>query len=88
MTRQSETNFEKTALSVLAAVIIAVLGWVGLTVNQNQIQYARIDERLSSQSDMLKDVKKTMVDANTWRTGVNQDINDIKARLYKLEQAK
>lgn len=88
MTRQSETNFEKTALSVLAAVIIAVLGWVGLTVNQNQIQYARIDERLSSQSDMLKDVKKTMVDANTWRTGVNQDISDIKARLYKLEQAK
>ncbi|GEK08928.1 hypothetical protein [Pseudoalteromonas peptidolytica] len=84
---QSSSQFEKNALTILAMVIVSVLGWVGYTVNQNQIQYARIDERLAAQSDILKDMQIRIGDANQWRAGVDQDLSDIKARLNRLEKS-
>ncbi len=79
-------GFEKTALTILAAVIIAVLSWVGLTVNQNQLQYARIEERLSSQSVILKDLQNKFTDSAQWRSRIETEMALFNQRLRTVEQ--
>lgn len=81
-------EFEKTALSVLALVIVAVLSWVGLTVNQNQLQYARIEERLANQSVILEDLQKKFNASTIWQSRMETDLALIKQRLSALEQDK
>ncbi len=77
--------FEKVALAVLAAVIVGMLSWVGLTVNQNQLQYARIEERLSSQSVILKDLQTKFTDSAVWRSRIETDMALFNQRLRTIE---
>ncbi len=81
-------EFEKTALTVLALVIVAVLSWVGITVNQNQLQYARIEERLANQSTILEDLQKKFNASTVWQSRMETDLALIKQRLSALEQDK
>ena len=78
-------DFEKVALTVLAAVIISVLSWIGLTVNQNQLQYARIEERLASQSVILKDLQIKFTDSAVWRSRIETDMALFNQRLSAIE---
>ncbi len=78
-------DFEKVALTVLAAVIISVLSWIGLTVNQNQLQYARIEERLASQSVILKDLQIKFTDSAVWRSRIETDMALFNQRLNAIE---
>jgi hypothetical protein len=81
----NEINFEKWALSILAAVIILILGWVGVTVNQNQLQYARIEERLANQSVLLVSLQNSVGDATKWRSKIERDIALIEQRVKSVE---
>ncbi|HAU05464.1 MAG: hypothetical protein CMK63_00115 [Pseudoalteromonadaceae bacterium] len=81
-------EFEKTALTVLALVIVAVLSWVGITVNQNQLQYARIEERLANQSTILEDLQTKFNASTVWQSRMETDLALIKQRLSALEQDK
>lgn len=81
-------EFEKTALTVLALVIVAVLSWVGITVNQNQLQYARIEERLANQSTILEDLQTKFNASTVWQSRMETDLALIKQRLSALEQEK
>tara|TARA_B100000700_G_scaffold200729_1_gene220890 strand:+ start:4891 stop:5175 length:285 start_codon:yes stop_codon:yes gene_type:complete len=78
--------FEKMCMAALTAVIIGVLSWVGLTVNQNQLQYARIEERLASQSIILKDLQNKFTDSAVWRSRIETDMALYNQRIRALEQ--
>ena len=77
---------EKMCMAALTAVIIGVLSWVGLTVNQNQLQYARIEERLASQSIILKDLQNKFTDSAVWRSRIETDMALYNQRIRALEQ--
>jgi|TARA_Y100000310_G_C20166698_1_gene571681 ABC-type anion transport system duplicated permease subunit len=84
----NDSNFEKIALFVLGSVIVSVLCWVALTVNQNQLQYARIEERLANQSVILEDLQKKFNASTVWQSRMETDLALIKQRLSALEQDK
>jgi uncharacterized protein HemX len=88
MNSPKETNLEKAALSVLALVIVAILGWVGVTVNQNQLQYARIEERLTNQSSMLITLQNSTFNAAQWHSNMDKNIALLEQRLASIEKAK
>lgn len=77
--------FEKACMVALTAVIVGVLSWVGLTVNQNQLQYARIEERLASQSVILKDLQNKFTDSAVWRSRIETDMALFNQRLRSIE---
>lgn len=77
--------FEKVSMAVLTAVIIGMLSWVGLTVNQNQLQYARIEERLAGQSIILKDLQNNSTDSAVWRSRIEKDMALFNQRLRSIE---
>jgi hypothetical protein len=78
-------KFEKLALTVLALVLVGLLAWVGNTVNNNQIQYARIEVTLNSQSLMLVDMKAKFENSVQWRSDVKTDMALMKQRISALE---
>lgn len=78
--------FEKIAFTILTAIIITVMTWVGVTVNQNQLQYARIEERLSSQSVILKDLQNKFTDSTQWRSRIETEMALFNQRLRTVEQ--
>ncbi|WP_149983288.1 hypothetical protein [Pseudoalteromonas rhizosphaerae] len=78
--------FEKIALTIFTAIILTVMTWVGLTVNQNQLQYARIEERLSSQSVILKDLQNKFTDSTQWRSRIETEMALFNQRLMTVEQ--
>lgn len=84
----SDSKFEKIALFVLGSLIVSVLGWVAMTVNQNQLQYARIEERLANQSVILEYLQKKFNDSTVWQSRMETDLALIKQRLNALEQDK
>jgi hypothetical protein len=81
----SETNnnngsrFEKAALTVLAAVIVLILGGIGKTVNENQLQYTEIKANQVNQTIILVDMQTKFNDSVKWRS-------TIESRLALLEQ--
>lgn len=81
----SESTFEKWALGILALVVVGLLAWVGNTVNKNQIQYARIEVTLTSNSLMLVDMKTKFENAVQWRSEMKTEQALIKQRLTALE---
>ena len=84
---QSSGNpLEKIALSILAAVILMVLGWVGLTVNQNQIQYARIEERLANQGTTLAQIRKSIDISSSRSAAFDERMMELEHRISVLEQ--
>jgi len=76
---------ESLALTILSLVIVSMLGWVGHTVNNNQIQYARIEVTLTSNSLMLVDMKTKFESAVHWRSQIRTEQALIKQRLSVLE---
>lgn len=84
-TERRSLAFEKTALTVLGLIIVSVLGWVGATVNKNQLQYARIEERLASQSVILKDLQINNSAAVMWRSRIETDMALFNQRLRAVE---
>lgn len=82
---RNSLEFEKVALTVLGAIIVSVLAWVGVTVNQNQLQYARIEERLASQSIILKDLQNKFTDSAVWRSRIETEMAVFKQRLNVVE---
>ena len=85
-TERRSLAFEKTALTVLGLIIVSVLGWVGATVNKNQLQYARIEERLANQSVILKDLQIKFTDSAVWRARIETDMALFNQRLRAIEQ--
>jgi hypothetical protein len=85
MNSKETMTFEKWALSILALVIVGLLAWVGNTVNNNQIQYARIEVTLTSNSLMLVDMKTKFENAVQWRSAIATEQALIKQRLSVLE---
>ncbi|MBB1307282.1 hypothetical protein [Pseudoalteromonas sp. SR43-5] len=77
--------FEKTALTALSLLIVSMLSWVGVTVNKNQLQYARIEERLASQSLMLKDLQMNNSAAVMWRSRIETDMALYNQRITAIE---
>ncbi|MED5513255.1 MAG: hypothetical protein VYB81_10970 [Pseudomonadota bacterium] len=84
----NDSKFEKIALFVLGSLIVSVLGWVAMTVNQNHLQYARIEERLANQSVILEYLQKKFNDSTVWQSRMETDLALIKQRLNALEQDK
>jgi hypothetical protein len=88
MSQATGTNLEKVALSALALVIVAILSWVGVTVNQNQLQYARIEERLTNQSSMLITLQNSTFNAAQWHSKMDKNLALLEQRLTVIEKDK
>lgn len=79
-------GLEKTVLAILSALIIAVLVWIASTVQQSQLQYARIEERLNAQSTTLTQIQKSL-DASGKRFDVlDTRLRQQEQRITILEQ--
>ena len=76
----SGSTFEKTALTVLAAVIILILGWIGKTVNENQLQYTVIKANQVNQTTILVDMQSKFNDSVKWRTKIEKQIAVLEQR--------
>lgn len=50
-------TMERHIQTVLAAILIGLVGWVGLTVTGNREQISRVEERLTFMNDTIKDLK-------------------------------
>ena len=52
-------NFEKWVLGMMALLIVASISWMAQTVNQNQLQYTRIQEQLRNQGVLLENLQRS-----------------------------
>lgn len=50
-------TMERHIQTVLAAILIGLVGWVGLTVTGNREQISRVEERLSFMSETIRELK-------------------------------
>lgn len=46
-------TFERHAQTALVILVVALLGWVGLTVNQNQIELAKLTVTVQSLNNQI-----------------------------------
>lgn len=52
--------FERHIQTVLAAILIGLVAWVGITVTQNREHISRIDERLIFMREDLEEIKEEL----------------------------
>lgn len=79
------TVIEKGAAAILSALVIAGLSWTASSVQQSQLQYARIEERLKAQNDTLIQIKKTIETSDRHYDVLDQRLRSHDTRLTILE---
>ncbi|WP_273047515.1 hypothetical protein [Pseudoalteromonas sp.] len=79
-------NFEKWVLGMMALLIVASISWMAQTVNQNQLQYTRIQEQLRNQGVLLENLQRTVVDSAKWRSRVDSKLAVFEQRLDAVEK--
>lgn len=84
--RAGATPMEKGAAVILSALIITVLTWIASSVQQSQLQYARIEERLNAQTTTLAQIQKTIDASNRHYDELDQRLRTHDTRLTILEQ--
>lgn len=86
-------NFEKWALTILGTVITTMMLWVMNGVQDSQVQYSAIQERLLSNSTILLKLQNTVEKSTSGRIAlersdaiqsqrildIDKDISEIKA---------
>lgn len=50
-------DMEKHTQTILASIITAILIWVGVTVNLSRVDLARLETKMSSFEDTVKDIR-------------------------------
>lgn len=86
--RSNELNFEKWVLAIFSTLILAILGWMAKNVNDSQIQYARIEERLLSQNAILIELKSRFDVATKYRIELENKYSQLERRVSELERRK
>lgn len=86
--RASDLNFEKWALGLLSAFIVVGLGYMLKTVSDNQVQYARIEERLANANALLVDLKGRFDTATKYRLELENKYTNLERRVIELERRK
>ena len=88
MTDQNQSSFfEKPAVSVWITLAVILITWAVVSISNNQIQYARIDERLVNQSVILNQLQSNSLLLNKWRNDITSDMALIKQRVDQLEKS-
>ncbi|MFD2177867.1 hypothetical protein [Veronia pacifica] len=78
ITPQSEFNQTKLFISLTSGVILAVLLWVGSTVNSTQIAVAKLQtELISLRADLAESSERNKV--------FQQDLRSLEQRVRDLE---
>ena len=52
-TRPANVSFERHAQTALVLLVVALLGWVGLTVNRNQLELAKLTIQVENLNDTV-----------------------------------
>ena len=88
MTEQNQSSFfEKPAVSIWITLAVILITWAVVSISNNQIQYARIDERLVNQSVILNQLQSNSLLLNKWRNDITSDMALIKQRVDQLEKS-
>jgi len=87
---KSDTNnvnvFEKIALTVLSLVIVYGIQSYTANTQANSLQYARIEERLVSQSAILLKMQKDDDEAAEWRRNMIERVVALEKMQLLIEQ--
>ena len=78
--------FEKATSGIVAAIIVALLAWVGNGVQQSQIQYSAIQERLLGQSAILIKLQNTVEKATDGRIALERNDAIMTQRINNLDE--
>lgn len=91
--RDSDLNFEKWALALFAAFIMAMMSWIALSVSENQVQYAviktnqlNIKSNLLEQTAILMAMQAKVNDSNVWRAKVDSQLSALKEEVEQLKE--
>lgn len=91
--RDNELNFEKWALALFAAFIMAMMSWIALSVSENQVQYAviktnqlNIKSNLLEQTAILMAMQSKFNDSNIWRAKVDSQLSVLKEEVENLKE--
>jgi hypothetical protein len=86
-------SFEKWALALFAAFVMAMMTWIAVTVNQNQIQYAVIETNqtniktnLVSQTAILTGIQVKLSDSIVWRSGIERQVALLEQDVERLKK--
>jgi hypothetical protein len=75
----SKSGLERHVQTVLVALAITLMAWVGYSINQLTTQVVRLDEKLTASQSMA-----TLRDTRIQRH--EEDIQDLKLRVDRLER--
>lgn len=84
--KRGVSGMEKAAAGVLSALVIAALTWIASSVQQSQLQYARIEERLNAQASTLLQIQKSIDASSRQFDELDRRIRSHDTRLTILEQ--
>ncbi|TMP23769.1 hypothetical protein [Pseudoalteromonas ruthenica] len=83
---RSSLKFEQWCMTILGLLTVSGVSWIALTVNENQVQYTQIKERLNGQTAILIDLQNKAGANAQWRSRVDTDIAVMERRLQELER--
>ncbi len=86
-------NFEKWALALFAAFIMAMMSWIALSVSENQVQYAVIETNqlnikanLVNQTSILMGMEAKFNDSVKWRSNIEKQIALLEQDVERIDK--
>jgi hypothetical protein len=80
------SQFEKASSGIVAAIIIALIAWVGASVSDQQIQQARIITTQTAQSVTLTKIQSSIDEAVPARNALITSTELLKQRVDSLDK--
>jgi hypothetical protein len=80
------SQFEKASSGIVAAIIIALIAWVGTSVSDQQIQQARIITTQTAQSVTLTKIQSSIDEAVPARNALITSNELLKQRVDSLDK--
>lgn len=87
--RRTSSAFERHLQTGLVVLVVGVMSWVGVSVNETSRSMATMQERVSWMSDSIKDLKTQLAETSNGRYTINDAERDkalYDRRLVQVER--
>lgn len=86
-TKARQSALERHAQTVLTAVAVAVLAWVGISVTESREVNARLDERTAGMERTIARLERA-IDGLKANFVTREEFNSLQGRVQTLERAR